>query len=96
MHLMLCRFHAVFCSFFNLTESPEDYKSLLLTLEFDSCVNQSCVNITINEDFKDEMTETFLAVVGNVSDSRIDLEPDTVEIHITDNDGELHAVIFRH
>ena len=59
----------------------------MTTLHFSACATVNCTIITINEDLKDESVENFTVVLLNPSDPRIDLNPDTVEISIEDNDG---------
>ena len=79
---------------FNHPESPEDYESLDLTLEFDECAIENCTRVVIIDDLRDEMEESFIVVLENPNHPRIDLDPDTVQVNIIDDDGE-HKFLIR-
>ena len=77
----------MFCCF-NHPESPEDYESLDLTLEFDACATENCIQVVIIDDLRDETVERFVVVLENPNHPRIDLDPATVIVYIMDDDGE--------
>ena len=70
--------------------SPEDYEAVDVTLTFQPCNRQQCVNVSITDDLINEPEERF-AVSLTLSDdasSLINLVSATGDIVITDDDGK--------
>ena len=70
--------------------SPEDYEAVDVTLTFQPCDRQQCVNVSITDDLINEPEERF-AVSLTLSDdasSLINLVSATGDIVITDDDGK--------
>ena len=72
----------------------DDYVPSTLTLEFDRCQNESCVNLTIVNDNVLEMEESFhvslesIQALNNADEiNRINITSAKVEINIIDDDG---------
>ena len=67
-----------------------DYGNLFMTLTFDTCETQLCVNVSIVDDMVDEPDEVFdyiLAPPPTGLDPRITIRPDMGEVFIIDDDG---------
>ena len=58
-------------------------------LAFDTCDTRQCTEISIEDDMKAELTESFFITLERTPglDSRITLDPVDGEIEISDNDG---------
>ena len=72
------------------TAAPSDYGSLDMVLMFGECERRKCVNVTIVDDFEDELDENFfyhLEETPNGLHPNIELNPVDGEIVIEDNDG---------
>ena len=73
------------------TAAPMDYGPLDMVLMFGECERRKCVNVTIVDDFEDELDENFfyhLEETPNGLHPNIQLKPVDGEIVIEDNDGK--------
>ena len=82
--LLACQslFHAV---------SPTDYEAVDVTLTFQPCDRQQCVNVSITDDLINEPEERFavsLTLSGGDNPPYVTLGSATGEIVITDDDGK--------
>ena len=76
--------------FYYFSVSPEDYEAVDVTLTFQPCDRQQCVNVSITDDLINEPEERF-AVSLTLSDdasSLINLVSANGDIVITDDDGK--------
>ena len=75
---------------FYTTVAPSDYVSLDVILMFGTCQTKQCLNVTIVDDFEDELDEDFFYTLTRPPgglDSRITLSPTLGEILIRNDDG---------
>ena len=69
----------------------EDYDQESVGLIFNEDNTRRCVNITIIDDNVYEDPENFIVEITNVGpDPDVELDPDTAEILILDNNGNQH------
>ena len=77
--------------------APSDYAAISQVLTFSSSVNLQTVNVNIEDDDlleTDEMFSALLALENPDTDSRIQLQPDLVDIIILDEDGKCLTIIL--
>ena len=69
--------------------APGDYIELNVTLMFAACERRRCVNMTIVNDFNDELDEEFFYKLQRTPDlhPRITLDPVDGTVVIIDDDG---------
>ena len=73
-----------------LTVSPSDYEAVnSMVLSFDTCETRSCINVYIIDDTISEEDETFKISLTRTPtlDSRINLDPVSGEVIITETNG---------
>ena len=71
------------------TESPDDYNSLSIPLQFGKCEVKQCFNVTINDNLKVEPDEEFTLVLESPSHAAIvELNPQIATVTILDDDSE--------
>ena len=76
--------------FYYFSVSPEDYEAVDVTLTFQPCDRQQCVNVSITDDLINEPEERF-AVSLTLSDNNppyVTLGSAAGDIVITDDDGK--------
>ena len=73
---------------FSYSGAGTDYVRFTNVVEFEACQRSYCHNVSIVDDLVLEAAESFnVSIVSNGLDTSITLDPTTVKIEITDDDG---------
>ena len=84
--LLMC----VFYMYITIIVSPIDYMTLSAQILFDACDTRQCLNVTIVDDFDDELNEDFAYNLERSPGLTLDIQLDPVsgQVEIVDNDGQ--------